>query len=166
MTYLRLVWSSNGRRRCRSNPNPSDVMRLFKEMGATRRQLPCGTAERATGVVGRLTISRGSGLLNTTIHQTVVAVTLLVSCALRTPFDFKALWTLDLARSARRAAWRRIYVGGKNENQSLRIRGIEPRSVPWEGTMIPLHQMRLNDLQIFVNIFVHTERSKSRFPQK
>jgi hypothetical protein len=24
----------------------------------------------------------------------------------------------------------------------MRIRGIEPRSVPWEGTMIPLHQMR------------------------
>ena len=73
MTYLRLVWSSNGRRRCRSNPNPSDVMRLFKEMGATRRQLPCGTAERATGVVGRLTISRGSGLLNTTIMDEVTA---------------------------------------------------------------------------------------------
>ena len=78
------------------------------------------------------------------------------ACALRTPFDFKALWTLDLARSARRAAWRRIYVGGKNENQSLRIRGIEPRSVPWEGTMIPLHQMRLIDLRVFVNNFVLT----------
>lgn len=24
----------------------------------------------------------------------------------------------------------------------LRIQGIEPWSVPWEGTMIPLHQMR------------------------
>ena len=73
MTCLRLVWSSNGWRRCRSNPNPSDVMRLFKEMGATRRQLRCGTAERATGVVGRLTISRGSGLLNTTIMDEVTA---------------------------------------------------------------------------------------------
>ena len=29
------------------------------------------------------------------------------------------------------------------EHKNLRIRGIEPRSVPWEGTMIPLHQMRL-----------------------
>ena len=26
--------------------------------------------------------------------------------------------------------------------KSLRNRGIEPRSVPWEGTMIPLHQLR------------------------
>jgi hypothetical protein len=26
--------------------------------------------------------------------------------------------------------------------KKMRIRGIEPRSVPWEGTMIPLHQMR------------------------
>ena len=25
---------------------------------------------------------------------------------------------------------------------SVRIQGIEPWSVPWEGTMIPLHQMR------------------------
>ena len=24
----------------------------------------------------------------------------------------------------------------------MRIQGIEPWSVPWEGTMIPLHQMR------------------------
>jgi hypothetical protein len=26
-----------------------------------------------------------------------------------------------------------------NKKEALRIRGIEPRSVPWEGTMIPLH---------------------------
>ena len=26
--------------------------------------------------------------------------------------------------------------------RNLRIQGIEPWSVPWEGTMIPLHQMR------------------------
>ena len=26
----------------------------------------------------------------------------------------------------------------------MRIQGIEPWSVPWEGTMIPLHQMRLH----------------------
>ena len=25
------------------------------------------------------------------------------------------------------------------KEEQLRIRGIEPRSVPWEGTMIPLH---------------------------
>jgi hypothetical protein len=30
----------------------------------------------------------------------------------------------------------------ETENKKVRIRGIEPRSVPWEGTMIPLHQMR------------------------
>jgi len=27
----------------------------------------------------------------------------------------------------------------------VRIRGIEPRAVPWEGTMLPLHQMRMNE---------------------
>ena len=27
--------------------------------------------------------------------------------------------------------------------KEMRSRGIEPRSVPWEGTMIPLHQLRL-----------------------
>ena len=27
----------------------------------------------------------------------------------------------------------------KTKRNELRIRGIEPRSVPWEGTMIPLH---------------------------
>ena len=31
----------------------------------------------------------------------------------------------------------------KIKNRKLRIQGIEPWSVPWEGTMIPLHQMRL-----------------------
>lgn len=31
-----------------------------------------------------------------------------------------------------------------NRAKIMRIRGIEPRSVPWEGTMIPLHQMRLH----------------------
>ena len=37
----------------------------------------------------------------------------------------------------------------KKKTQSLlklRIQGIEPWSVPWEGTMIPLHQMRPWDL--------------------
>jgi hypothetical protein len=33
----------------------------------------------------------------------------------------------------------------KAEND-VRIQGIEPWSVPWEGTMIPLHQMRLTIL--------------------
>lgn len=28
----------------------------------------------------------------------------------------------------------------------MRIQGIEPWSVPWEGTMIPLHQMRLIEI--------------------
>ena len=32
---------------------------------------------------------------------------------------------------------------GKMRKQDMRIQGIEPWSVPWEGTMIPLHQMRL-----------------------
>ena len=30
----------------------------------------------------------------------------------------------------------------KRSTKMLRIQGIEPWSVPWEGTMIPLHQMR------------------------
>mgnify|MGYP003702664915 CR=1 FL=1 len=29
------------------------------------------------------------------------------------------------------------------KTERMRIQGIEPWSVPWEGTMIPLHQMRL-----------------------
>ena len=42
---------------------------------------------------------------------------------------------------------KRTKVRLKNNNNNntdfqMRIRGIEPRSVPWEGTMIPLHQMR------------------------
>ncbi len=32
--------------------------------------------------------------------------------------------------------------------QILRSRGIEPRSVPWEGTMIPLHQLRDHSLHV------------------
>ncbi|KAM2898953.1 hypothetical protein COP2_008430 [Malus domestica] len=40
----------------------------------------------------------------------------------------------------------------------MRIQGIEPWSVPWEGTMIPLHQMRLlltksNNIFIVIKIF-------------
>ena len=31
----------------------------------------------------------------------------------------------------------------EESEKEMRIRGIEPRSVPWEGTMIPLHQMRI-----------------------
>jgi hypothetical protein len=38
----------------------------------------------------------------------------------------------------------------EEDQKNMRIRGIEPRSVPWEGTMIPLHQMRL--IEYFVRI--------------
>ena len=31
---------------------------------------------------------------------------------------------------------------GREKLFKMRIQGIEPWSVPWEGTMIPLHQMR------------------------
>ena len=39
----------------------------------------------------------------------------------------------------------------------MRIQGIEPWSVPWEGTMIPLHQMRFCLLDQCNFIFVSGE---------
>ena len=38
----------------------------------------------------------------------------------------------------------------------MRIQGIEPWSVPWEGTMIPLHQMRM--LTIWRNYILYKEK--------
>jgi hypothetical protein len=45
----------------------------------------------------------------------------------------------------------KIFCGVRKKRKTMRIQGIEPWSVPWEGTMIPLHQMRFDDGSTLIN---------------
>jgi hypothetical protein len=48
----------------------------------------------------------------------------------------------------------------------MRIQGIEPWSVPWEGTMIPLHQMRFDGNNAQSKLHVNLLQDQGKGPMK
>jgi hypothetical protein len=48
----------------------------------------------------------------------------------------------------------------------MRIQGIEPWSVPWEGTMIPLHQMRFDGSNAQSKLHVNLLQDQGKGPMK